>query len=72
MRDNHSEVDVLWKWTCPFCEVTLRTRSNPSTADRARQHLWTEHRSPTSLIVPQMCMWDPRIKGHVMLVTYEG
>jgi hypothetical protein len=71
MGDNWEELPNLWRWTCPHCLITIRTRAARITADRARQHLWEAHRAPTTLVVPVACMWDVRIKGHVALTTHD-
>ena len=71
MPDNWADLPNLWRWTCVHCHLTIRTRTHQSCADRARQHLWDPHRLGAQLVVPVACMWDPRIKGHTLLATYD-
>ena len=61
---------VLWRWQCPICTMQIRSRTSHITQREARQHSYTEHRTVPQLIVPVMCLWDSRILGHQLLVTY--
>ena len=63
---------ILWRWTCTYCGLCIRTRTSSTTSREARQHSWTDHRVAPRLIIPTMCMWDPRIKGSNVLFTYES
>lgn len=60
----------LFKWTCPTCAITIRTRLWDMTIGEARLHNWTEHRVST-VPTPVACLWDARINGHRLLCTYD-
>lgn len=58
----------LFKWTCPDCLLTFRTRDYVFTQREARWHAWDQHRA-RALGVPTPCLWDARIHGRRCLVT---
>jgi hypothetical protein len=60
----------LWRWQCRWCKVFIRTRHYDMTLALAKRHSWTEHRVACEAF-PRQCAFDARIRGHVMLVTYE-
>ena len=71
MAQYDPEEHTLWRWTCPVCRMMIRTRTSSATLGQARQHSYSEHRSVPALIIPTRCLWDTRIKGHSVLVTYD-
>jgi len=71
MSQHYDDNPFLWRWTCPICRMSMRTRTSSATQREARQHSYTEHRTVPPLIIPTSCLWDTRIKGHTVLVTYD-
>ena len=60
----------LFKWTCPLCLLSIRTRHYDLTASEAAYHGESIHDmvlKPT----PVRCMWDSRINGYTKLLTYD-
>ena len=70
MRDYQELEPCLWKWTCTDCLMEIRTRHSHSTKAQARHHAYEEHRRQLPLVVPIACLWDSRIQGKAVLVTY--
>lgn len=60
----------LYKWTCPECGMTIRTRLWDMTIGEGRLHSYNSHRTSPA-IVPVACLWDPRIVGKRWLYTRD-
>ena len=71
MRDFQELEPNLWKWTCPDCSITIRTRYPVSTKAHARAHAYHDHRRTLPVVTPIACLWDVRIHGHQVLVTKD-
>lgn len=61
---------ALFLWSCPYCQVHVRTRSYNLTRSCGYVHLYSEHRTAGHGVAPVECMYDPRIQGHNELWTY--